>query len=31
MMSMDVIHVHAKKGKEHGKVRGNATLKVNDY
>jgi hypothetical protein len=26
MMSMDVIHVHAKKGKEHGKVNGNTRL-----
>jgi hypothetical protein len=31
MMSMDAIHVHAKKGGEHGKVRGNIPLDTNDY
>jgi len=31
MMFMDVIHVHSKEGKEHGKVRGNIPLETNNY
>jgi hypothetical protein len=31
MMSTNAIHVHAKMGGEHGKVRGNTTPKTNDY
>jgi hypothetical protein len=31
MMSMDVIHVHAEKRGEHGKLGGNTTLETNDY
>jgi hypothetical protein len=31
MMFMDVIHVHAKGGGKHGKVRGNTPPKTNDY
>ncbi len=30
MMSMDIIHVHAKKGGEHGEVKGNSALETND-
>jgi hypothetical protein len=30
MMSMDAIHVHTKKGGEHGKVNGNITPKIDD-
>jgi hypothetical protein len=30
MMSMDVIHVHAKGGGKHGKVKGITPLKIND-
>jgi hypothetical protein len=30
MMSMDTIHVHVKEGGEHGKIKGNTTLKTND-
>jgi hypothetical protein len=29
-MSMDAIHVHTKKGGEHGKVKGNITPKIDD-
>jgi hypothetical protein len=28
---MDAIHVHAKKGKEHGKIKGNTPIEINDY
>jgi len=31
MISMDAIRVHAEKGGEHGKVRGNTLPKINDY
>jgi len=31
MMSMNAIHVHVKKGGEHGKVKGNTPPKINDY
>ncbi len=31
MTSMDAIHVHAKKRREHGKFEGNTTLETNDY
>jgi hypothetical protein len=31
MLSMDVIHVHDEKGREHGKIRGNTTTKIDDY
>jgi hypothetical protein len=30
MISMDVIHVYAKKGGKHGKAKGNTTLEIND-
>jgi hypothetical protein len=28
---MDVIHVHVEKGREHGKVKGNTALEIDDY
>jgi hypothetical protein len=31
MMLMDIIHVHVEKGREHGKVEGNTTPKIDDY
>jgi hypothetical protein len=31
MMFMDVIHVHVEKGREHGKVKGNTALEIDDY
>jgi hypothetical protein len=31
MISMDPIHVHVKKEGEHGKVKGNTPLEINDY
>jgi hypothetical protein len=31
MISMDAIHVHVKKGGEHGKVGGNIPPKIDDY
>jgi hypothetical protein len=30
-MYMGAIHVHAEEGREHGKIRGNITPKINDY
>jgi len=30
-MSMDAMHVHTKKGREHGKSKGNITPKIDDY
>jgi hypothetical protein len=29
-MSIDVSHVHAKKGRKHGKVEGNITFEIDD-
>jgi hypothetical protein len=31
MISMDAIHVHVEKGKEHGKIKGNIPPKIDDY
>jgi hypothetical protein len=31
MISMDAIHVHVEKGKEHGKIGGNIPPKIDDY
>jgi hypothetical protein len=31
MMFMDAIHVHAEKGRKHGKVGGNIPFETNDY
>jgi hypothetical protein len=31
MMFMDAIHVHAKEGKKHGKIKGNIAPKIDDY
>jgi hypothetical protein len=28
---MDAIHVHAKEGKKHGKIKGNIAPKIDDY
>jgi hypothetical protein len=31
MMSMDAIHINAKEIIQHGKVRGNTALEIDDY
>ncbi len=31
MMSMDAIHINAEERRQHGKVRGNTALEIDDY